>query len=135
MAAALTLLEGGTEVTDEDWQLAGVVLRVSNQARSAVVDSLAVASAAHNRARGLAEGHREIAKAEQVELAGIERTAATIVRKLGRGKVDWHTRSDLRRFVPARDRGHFDQAIELLTDREQVEVDFAAAGMRYRGKR
>jgi hypothetical protein len=135
VAAALALLEGGAEVSDEDWQLAGVVLRVSNQARSAVVDSLAVASAAQNRARGLAEGHREIAKAEQVELAGIERTAATILRKLGRDKDDWHTRSDLRRFVPARDRGYFDQAIELVIDRGQVEVDFAATGVRYRVKR
>lgn len=112
MAALLALLDGRAAVTDEDWQLAGVMWATSCAVRDAVVDL-----GRQERAREAEERN-----AQRVQIA--ERTAAAVAQvgpKVARlaetlaGHVlneGGLTRSAARKKMPSRDRGLFDQVAE-----------------------
>jgi len=131
VAAALALLEDRAEVGEEDWRLAAVVMGVSTRTRAAVVDVLASSSRERNRRRGEAEADRAIVVEAKTREAAVDRVARVIVRHLDRAG-DWVIRSELRRGVTARDREHFDAAIDGLVEARTVMVDEAGAGTRYR---
>jgi hypothetical protein len=60
-AAALALLENrSAAITEEDWQLAGVVHAVSDRTRLRMIDTLKTRQRTANAARALEEGHREV---------------------------------------------------------------------------
>jgi hypothetical protein len=69
VAAALALLHGTTDVSQETWELAGLVLRVSNATRDAVGHHLR--RDAEGRVK--AEGRRQAAKDEAAEEVRVER--------------------------------------------------------------
>lgn len=139
VAAALGLLDSRVEVADEDWQLAGTVMAISNATRAGVVAELQRATRERNRARGEAEGERAVVVAERVEDDAIKKVSRRVTRLLGQ-TGDWTTRTVLRGAVAGRDRQHFDSAIERLTDAGLVEVEtvqrddngHGGAGLRYR---
>ena len=115
-AAALAALAGRKLVSANDWDLAGVVMDVSNATRAAMADDLRVARAEAARKLGTAEGVRQ-ATAEQIrtELAS-ERIGEQIGRKLrghGPDGRPW-TRSTLRKSFPWRDRETFDDLFLIL---------------------
>lgn len=120
-AAALGLLNGRYEVTDDDWEMAGIVMQVSDTTRAGVLRSLGERSAATTIARGRAEGLRAVAVEETKNEHGEQRVGRLIMRKLS---DDWTSRNDLRKALPSRDRGHFDSAMERLITTGLVESEY-----------
>jgi hypothetical protein len=83
VAAGLMWLDGRTEmITDEDWDLAGVVMAVSNATRDDVHAALHTKAGRENIRRGRAEGERELAKEEMLRENKIARVAEGIREKL-----------------------------------------------------
>lgn len=130
-AAALALLDGRPEVTEEDWQLAGIVAVVSQRTRDQVTATLQHTERERNRRRGEAEGDRAVIAAERIAEADVKRCCANILRKLDDG--EWWPGSKLRRAIAARIRPHVDEAVQLLLDTGQVEAEsIDGGGVRYR---
>lgn len=122
-AAALALLDRRTDITDEDWQLAGVVAGVSDRTREAVQTRLVDAERKHNEAIGRSEGIRQQVAAEHLAEVAIKRVCKAVVRRLQR-EVDgaWIAKSALRTSVTSRDRAHYNDALERLLDAGQIEI-------------
>ncbi len=119
VAAALGILNGRPEVNAEDWQLAGVFMAVSDHTRTATAETLAYKSTIANRARGQAEGEREIVRTSTVA----EATSAAVARKLA-AKIgpEWIGRSAIRRALNSADRSHFEDAADRLIAAGTIEV-------------
>lgn len=137
-AAALALLEGRAEVTDEDWELAGVVATLSTRTRERVGLELQRAEHHRNVARGEMEGQRAAVAADALNAAAAQRVARALLRMLADGA--WASRKDLRGRLASRDRQLFEDAVDRLVDAGQIEVDAVSAdalgrevtGQRYR---
>jgi len=125
VAAALGILAGRADVTDEDWRLAGLIMRQSDHTRTLVVDRLRAKQQQANVAQGEAEATREVIKRTAVENADVQRVCQAIIRRLRRDR-SWVTRRDVRGAVTPRLRGHFDGAVEKLADAGQIEVNVTA---------
>lgn len=113
IAAVLMWLNGRTdEVTEEDWELAGIVKAISDRTRAETVGELHTRAEDASKARGRAEGKREIAKAEVVEDARSQR-AVDLVRKhtQAAGRI---SRKALRGKLRPELRDHLDDAVDRL---------------------
>ncbi len=123
VAVGLMWLNGRTDkVSDEDWDLAGIVLGVSNMTRREVQNALRSKASAANKERGRQDAVREVAKAEEiakVEDAAVARVVERI-RKLLRDGND-RPRAAFRRDF-GRDKKHFDSAVERLVSVGDVEL-------------
>jgi hypothetical protein len=118
-AAALALLDGRRAVSLEDWNLSETIMAVSDSTRAKVLSYLSAKAASVNKARGEAEGMRAVLVEERVADAAVQRVARRVVGLLEAGEI---SRSDVRRRLAARDRQHFDEAVERLLSAGQVEV-------------
>lgn len=127
VAAALAILHGGLEVTEEDWQLAGDVMAVSDHTRTSIVHELSSRHEDIARARGRSDAIRAEAAEEVRSDAAVKRVAKAIVRGL---TETWQPRAAVRKRLPGRDRGHFDSAIQRLISSGIVEAEDG----RYRGQ-
>ncbi|MFC6707541.1 hypothetical protein [Flexivirga alba] len=132
-AAALGFLDRRAEVTEQDWQLAGIVMEISNHTRAGIQQQLTATHRDNTKARGRTEGLRQLAAEEVRTEVATKRISRAILSKTG---TDWTPRSALRKTLPGRDREHFDGAIDrLLTagliDCEDLEYN-GAKGARYR---
>lgn len=128
-AAALALLDGRPEVTEEDWQLAGVVAAVSQRTRDQVTTHIHQTERERNRRRGEAEGDRAVLVAERVEDASVQRVARWIVRKVAAaGGVAEHT--VLRRNLAGRDGRYFADAVDRLAEAGQIAAEDIEGGAR-----
>ena len=133
-AAALGFLAGHAGITEEDWQLAGVVMRVSDRTRKHCIDVIAAKSSEANQARGEAEAARTVLVGQRVEQDLVRRAGQAIIRKLGRAG-GWVSGNDLRKTLDSSLRQHFHTAIELLIEVGQIEseeIDGHGGGIRYR---
>lgn len=123
IAVGLMWLNGRTDkVSDEDWELGGVVLGVSNAARASVVSAMKSNTTKAAKARGRQDAVREVAKAEQLaktEDAAVSRVAERI-RKALRSENDQPKAAMKRDF--GRDKKHFDTALERLVGVGDVEL-------------
>jgi hypothetical protein len=120
-AAALALLESRAGViTEEDWQLAGVVHDVSDLTRERMIHVLRDKVQAAGTARAIEDGRREHIKESVVEENGIWRTCQVIKSKLG---PDWVSASNIRKTLASTQRRLFDPAVERLRDAGDVEVE------------
>lgn len=115
VAAALMWLDGrADEVTDKDWDLAGVVMQMSNRIRLMVLGALRKKASRANRARGESEAERELSKAGALDDAvqkDVGRAAASIRRKLR--KQNDQPRNHMRNNF-GRDKRFFNPAVEHL---------------------
>jgi len=118
VAAALALLHGHREVSDEMWELSAVVMEVSQATRAGVEQSLAKRIEQRNQARGKAEGLRAVEVDNAREDAAVKRVAQGIVRRL-QAKGGRAPRSEVR--PAARDRLYYDEAIERLVSSGAVK--------------
>ena len=137
-AAAMALLDIRSDVTEEDWALAGIIQAVSDRTRSGVVATLQDGAASANRRRGEAEADRAVVVAERVDDHVVKRVARNLTRKLtGR---DWVAFGDLRKSISSRDREQAEEALDRLVSSGVVEVENAdrddsghgGSGQRYR---
>jgi hypothetical protein len=121
VAAGLAVLDGRTgAISEEDWQLAGLVHAISDRTRQRVSDTLEQAKARTNRARAESEAHRTIVIHDRMAEHTTQRVGRTIMRKLD--KIgDWVTHSKLRTSLDSKDRGYFEDAIDALRTAGQVE--------------
>lgn len=133
IAAALALLQRRNDITDDDWTLAGTVMRVSDTTRTNVANTVADKRDRANTARGRAEGQRAVIAAEIQADAAAARVARNLMRKL---TAAWTPSAQLRRTLASRDRKHFDDALDRLLHAgliEQEAVEYhSAEGIRYR---
>lgn len=134
IAAALAILESRTNITDEDWDLAGTIHAKSLATRAAVTDTITAANVESNRRRAMADAGRAVLVDEHKEDAKVRRVAALIVRK-----VRAHSpipSADLRRALPGRDREVFEIAVDKAVDAGQIEAETfdyqGQSGIRYR---
>ncbi|MGV9713983.1 bifunctional DNA primase/polymerase [Gordonia sp. NPDC003424] len=113
IAGALMWLNGRTEaVTDEDWELAGIVMALSNRTRAETLGVLRDRADEANTAKGRAEGKREVAKAEVVGAAELER-AVKNVRKHVQNAGRMTRRDGVKKLRPEL-RDHYDEAVDRL---------------------
>ena len=133
IAAMLAIFDGRFEITDQDWDLAGVIAVKSEWTRRGVVRTLERKQQEANTARGKAEGERSVIVAETVEDAAIKRVARLVKRKL---TSEWIAHNELRKKITTRDRSYFDAAIDHLVAAGQVDREdtdnLGPAGLRYR---
>jgi hypothetical protein len=124
VAAGLALLSGRIhEITEEDWQLAGVVRQVSDHTRQRVADILRADKREGNRTRGEAEAERAVMVSDRLTEAEIKRTGQAIMRRLDK-TTDWVSHSEVRSFVDKRLRDHFGEAMAELVRLGQAEERF-----------
>ncbi|OQQ31012.1 hypothetical protein A6410_05110 [Prescottella equi] len=125
VAVGLMVLNGRYDtVTDEDWNLAGVVMEVSNRTRREVEKAIAAEAHTANQSRGKAEAQREIAKAAVLQKDGLSRVCNRIMKRLN--EVGAMERTAVRSFL-GRDKNLMDEAVELLAARSEIELDRYAA--------
>lgn len=121
-ATALALLEGRTRVDDQDWDLSGTLMAVSDATRAGVTAHLASRVRQSNMAKGEAEADRAVVVAERLDAVQVRRVCRVITRALRKGDGEWMTRRDVARTVAGRDRPAVDDALGALLDAGQVET-------------
>jgi hypothetical protein len=122
VAAALTIFGGRADLSEEDWQLADVIMAHSDAVRARVVATLAQRQRERNVARAGFEAERAVVVADAVEDAAVVRVCRGLLRALDRhdGAA---TGAELRRAVTGRDRGHVGTALDRLIAVGQVSVE------------
>jgi hypothetical protein len=118
IAAALGILNGHWGINDEDWDLAGQVMAISDATRAGVAAALAVTARVANTARAHAEADRDEVKEDRQD----QRVARRLLDILHRGG-DWANGSDLRRRLTSRDRPAFESAIANSSQRARSKVN------------
>lgn len=126
-AAALALSESRLDVSDEDWDLAGVIAAKSAAVRAGVVSHLAARHLAENTARAEAEAHRAVHIDEKRAESAVTRVASKMSARLRRDG-EWMSRSALRKTLASTDRQWFEEALTRLVAAGQIELDEAATG-------
>lgn len=85
VAAGLGLLNGRAEASLDDWELAGMVMDLSDSTRARVQNEIADDGAKRTKSQGTAEGFKESAKADVLAAAedrAVQRVAANLLKKL-----------------------------------------------------
>lgn len=122
VAAILGIMQERWTVTDEDWDLAGIILGVSDHVRGRVAQALRSKAHESNLARADAEASRVIHVTDKVANAAAKRVCGVVLRKL-RAAPDGLSGSELRRAVASRDRANFVEALDRLIEAGQVVQD------------
>jgi hypothetical protein len=112
VAAGLAILDGMHKTTEEDWQLSGVVMAMSDHQRKLCQDTLAQAAAQRNEGQAEAEATRAVVVQRRTEEDGIKTVVKWARRKLAELGPTSH--SDLRGKCPAARRGNFEEAMDRL---------------------
>jgi hypothetical protein len=132
IAAGLDILDRRPEVSQEAWELARVVLAISDRTRDACREAIAASAREANLSRARGEGQRAViveqarANAEAVT----HRVCRSILRSLEGG--EWRAHAEVRRSLASDARGYFAPAVERLVVAGQVEVEEISGGVRYR---
>lgn len=121
VAAALALLDGRGGVAEEDWDLAGIVMRVSNRTRQACGDALRDAAAKVNEARAEARAEAAVVTADHAEVVALGKTKDRILAKV---TADWVGAALVRKNLSTKLRPYFDQAVEELVGERVMEAKF-----------
>lgn len=113
VAAGLAILDGRTEVTDDDWALSGVIMTVSDRTRAMCAQALRDESQKENVGKAMAEAERTIIVTERVDEEAIRKVASRVKARLaGNGGEMLH--GDLRRALRSTERRHMEAAISAL---------------------
>jgi hypothetical protein len=133
VAAGLSLLDGRFGILDEDWDLSGLVMNVSDLTRARVIDARRMAEDAKNKARGRMDADRAVIVQEKVELATVRRIAKALLRKL-KAEGDWVPKGKVRQMLASRDREMCEQALDSLNMTGEIDVkDVNTGDRRYIG--
>lgn len=117
VAAALLILDGRTVIDDEDWRLAGFVIRESNRARTGIERTLAERTRAANRARAEVKADEADLLHDRAAQHLRNRARSAVLRRLGRAEA---TRKDLRSAMRNDLRGDLDSTLADLIDEGAV---------------
>jgi hypothetical protein len=130
IAAALGVLNGHWAITDEDWDLAGQAMTVSDTTRAGVAAALEATARVANAARAHAEADRDEVKEDRQD----QRVARRLIDHLRR-QGDWVNGADLRRRLTSRDRQAFESAVDKLIVAGQIESEATTGPQGQRGFR
>lgn len=122
LAVAFAVLDGRTGVTDDDWDLSGRLMVISDRVRAHAVATLQRAADVSNEARGRSEGARAAAAAETVAKAAIRRIAPKIRVRIEAAGGSM-TPSEVRRTVAQRDRVYVQDAVDALVEAGEVVTE------------
>lgn len=126
VACGLMILDSRAELQEDDWDLAGHVMAVSNHTRQGVQQATRDKARQTNRARAHAVADRD----EIVSDRKLHRAKEAVIRWLGNsGEL---AARDLRPKLKADIRDYFDAALAELADAGQIHVTEVANGRRYR---
>lgn len=118
-AAALGLLAGRGEVTEEDWQLSGALGALSDATRTGVVEHLRRDASKRNRGRAEAEAERAITVRDRQEEDAVKKACAYVLRKL-RGAPDGLIGAELSRGTTGARRMILPVALEKLAETGEI---------------
>ena len=121
VAAALMALDGRTRVNEEDWQLAGVVMAVSNRTRAATENAMNDRARQVNRARALALAERD----EIVSERKLRRAKEGVLRWLERSPAGLSL-NGLRMKLKADVRDYLETALAELEEAGSLVLDSAS---------
>lgn len=122
VACGLMILDGRADLDEDDWQLAGHVMAVSDHTRQAVQQATRDKARQSNRARALAAADRD----EIVSDRKLHRARTTVLRKIdARGQL---TKNQLRMAMKADIRDYLDTAISDLLDAQEITVSPGTSG-------
>lgn len=126
-AAAFALMEQRLDVSEEDWQLSGVVAAVSDATRASIIAHREDEVRKATTGRALAEAERQIIVGETVAERAVARVARGVLRRLPEdGSPMLH--SDAVKALASRDREYFEDALGHLARAGQIEVEGAEKG-------
>ena len=139
VAAAIAMLSGETSdrqmtVTEDDWELSGIVMAVSDRTRQGIVRHLAEAARDTNAKQALAEAQKTIVIAETLENDGVRKAVRWLRGKLG---PEWLTNGELRdKAYSSALKKHLADALEHLLSQGEIEAESyqqrGREGRRYR---
>ena len=124
-AAALAILCGDSpqrqcEVTEEDWELSGVVMAVSDRTREFVQRVLAEQARVENEKKAIAEAHKAIVVSERVEDDAV--TKVTRWLRKSAWIDEWRTEQFLRSKKNGAQKGLIGDAIDALLQAGEIEA-------------
>ncbi|MFF2485273.1 hypothetical protein ACFVSU_02670 [Microbacterium sp. NPDC058062] len=129
LAAALAILDGRGDVTDDDWRMGGAVMDVSDRTRAWCREAIRQQSIDTNRARAEARAESNVTAADHAEIVAINRAKDRIVSKLG---TDWVGGASLRKSLTQSLRAHFEAALDELAEEQVIEISRDQSGTRAR---
>ncbi|GAB3242757.1 hypothetical protein [Mycolicibacterium hippocampi] len=129
VATGLMALDSRQQISDEDWQLAGTVLAMSDHTR----ESVARAGTEKARQANLARARADVERDEYAEASKLKSTKENLLRRLEKAEGETVARSDLRRAMRMDRREYFDAAITELTDEGLLDEVKLPNGIGYRG--
>lgn len=121
VAAGFAVLDERTAANNDDWNLAGILMAVSDGIRARAVAELQRAADRADDALGRREGVRQAAAMEAVAKSSVQRIAPKIRKRLLSAGGEMAT-SEARRQCAHRDRDYFDDAIEALVAAGDVVI-------------
>jgi Bifunctional DNA primase/polymerase, N-terminal len=136
VGAALALLAQRSEVTEQDWDLANIVMAVSDTVRAGVVSTLTAATSERNKARGKAEAERVAIVDQSRDEAAVNKAARAVLRRLdvvgNEGELEGKLRANS---LAPQDRTCFSEAIERLADSGLIDAEKTDQSIRYRRRK
>jgi len=131
VAFGLGLMEGRLNASEEDWELSGVIMLVSDSQRERCARALASAAANSNRGKAVAEAERAAVVEEHLDVERVKKAAASIRRRLRVMGDAGASASDLRKVLASKDRPYFESAVDAL----QIAGEVNAEVIEYQGQR
>ena len=120
-AAAIALMEGRQEVTDDDWELAGRIQETSDLTRAWVQAQIAGERAKTGRQRAEIKAAEAVVVDQTLSEAVVARCAKVVARAVHRAGETGMTRNQARRSLAPRDRKTFTPAVDLAVALRWVE--------------
>lgn len=123
IAAVLALMECRVDVTDDDWDLAGAVVAMSDDTLKAVKVRLADVATAANITEGKREGVKRAASVEAEWATHVRRVSLLVVRILSKTPGEWQPRTTMFDGLGRKsNRDYLDDALRLLVRDKTVQI-------------
>jgi len=134
VAAGFMWLDGRTDkITDEDCELARIVMAISDRTRKHTLVALEKMTKQADTARGKSDARRELAKAGLLadeRRADVERVIARVVPRLAAAEEKTLSGAALKRTMRDVSKGLFDETMAALVDEDRI----VATEVEYRGQ-
>ncbi|WP_232512708.1 hypothetical protein [Rhodococcus pyridinivorans] len=121
-AVGLAILEGRISITEDDWKIAGQIMRVSDRTRERMIRVLEGQRRKANRAKAVERAEVDGIVADHAEERLYSRARAAVIRRLGRGGVV--QRKEIRTSMRSELKRHLDSVLsELILEGVVAEKD------------
>lgn len=126
VAQALTFLDERRVMTEEDWELSGIVMQVSDVTRAAITHKLDQQIQKIDTSRAKREASRAVLVSETMAEATVQKVSSRIAKLLkNHGEMSW---SDMRKRLTPKEREHYEDAVERLVAAGMAAVEATDRG-------